>query len=147
MICYLDIYFLTYSIILHGWLSVSGGGDNKLYYFYTILWKSLSFYEAEFDIFWLGWCHFAVNSSIIFLIFVNRYSQNRHGTRCAAQVAAEANNSFCIVGVAYNARIGGLTQSFSHVLVLYKKQIFTKHMSEIMQTVRSITKQNHLKQL
>jgi len=36
------------------------------------------------------------------------YSQNRHGTRCAAQVAAEANNSFCIVGVAYNARIGGI---------------------------------------
>lgn len=32
---------------------------------------------------------------------------SRHGTRCAGEVAAAANNSQCIVGVAYNARIGG----------------------------------------
>lgn len=31
----------------------------------------------------------------------------RHGTRCAGEVAAVANNSYCIVGIAYNARIGG----------------------------------------
>jgi len=31
----------------------------------------------------------------------------RHGTRCAGVAAAEANNSICIVGVAFNARIGG----------------------------------------
>lgn len=31
----------------------------------------------------------------------------RHGTRCAGEVAAAANNSHCIVGIAYNARIGG----------------------------------------
>ncbi|KAL1228170.1 Endoprotease bli-4 [Trichinella spiralis] len=31
---------------------------------------------------------------------------NRHGTRCAGEVAAVAGNSFCGVGVAYNARIG-----------------------------------------
>jgi hypothetical protein len=31
----------------------------------------------------------------------------RHGTRCAGEVAAKANNSMCIVGVAYNAKIGG----------------------------------------
>eukprot|EP00794_Sanderia_malayensis_P013701 gene13701-biopygen10999 len=31
-----------------------------------------------------------------------------HGTRCAGEVAAEANNSKCGVGVAYNARIGGV---------------------------------------
>lgn len=31
----------------------------------------------------------------------------RHGTRCAGEVAASANNSYCIVGVAYNAKIGG----------------------------------------
>ncbi|KAG8145142.1 hypothetical protein E2320_013513, partial [Naja naja] len=31
----------------------------------------------------------------------------RHGTRCAGEVAASANNSNCIVGIAYNARIGG----------------------------------------
>lgn len=31
-----------------------------------------------------------------------------HGTYCAAVIAAEANNSFCGVGVAFNARIGGV---------------------------------------
>ena len=31
----------------------------------------------------------------------------RHGTRCAGEVAAAANNSHCVVGIAYNARIGG----------------------------------------
>uniref|UniRef100_A0A3P8ZH76 P/Homo B domain-containing protein n=1 Tax=Esox lucius TaxID=8010 RepID=A0A3P8ZH76_ESOLU len=38
-----------------------------------------------------------------------RYTQrneNRHGTRCAGEVAAAANNDVCGVGVAYNARIG-----------------------------------------
>ena len=33
---------------------------------------------------------------------------NRHGTRCAGQVAATPNNSLCIVGIAYNAQIGGI---------------------------------------
>lgn len=33
--------------------------------------------------------------------------ENRHGTRCAGEVAAISNNSLCIVGIAYNARIGG----------------------------------------
>uniref|UniRef100_A0A6Q2XX90 P/Homo B domain-containing protein n=1 Tax=Esox lucius TaxID=8010 RepID=A0A6Q2XX90_ESOLU len=40
-----------------------------------------------------------------------RYTQrneNRHGTRCAGEVAAAANNDVCGVGVAYNARIGGV---------------------------------------
>lgn len=32
----------------------------------------------------------------------------RHGTRCAGEVAAQANNSKCIVGAAYDAKIGGL---------------------------------------
>ncbi|GAU98109.1 hypothetical protein RvY_09294-2 [Ramazzottius varieornatus] len=32
---------------------------------------------------------------------------NRHGTRCAGEVAAQANNSNCVVGIAFNARIGG----------------------------------------
>uniref|UniRef100_A0A3B5KST8 Proprotein convertase subtilisin/kexin type 5 n=1 Tax=Xiphophorus couchianus TaxID=32473 RepID=A0A3B5KST8_9TELE len=34
-------------------------------------------------------------------------NENKHGTRCAGEVAAAANNSHCIVGIAYNARIGG----------------------------------------
>ncbi|XP_074174248.1 furin isoform X3 [Rhinolophus sinicus] len=40
-----------------------------------------------------------------------RYTQmndNRHGTRCAGEVAAVANNGVCGVGVAYNAHIGGV---------------------------------------
>ncbi|XP_073762993.1 furin (paired basic amino acid cleaving enzyme) a isoform X1 [Danio rerio] len=40
-----------------------------------------------------------------------RYTQlndNRHGTRCAGEVAAVADNDICGVGVAYNARIGGV---------------------------------------
>ncbi|XP_025148541.2 proprotein convertase subtilisin/kexin type 4 isoform X7 [Bubalus bubalis] len=34
--------------------------------------------------------------------------ENRHGTRCAGEVAAMANNRFCGAGVAYNTRIGGV---------------------------------------
>ncbi|XP_045398816.1 proprotein convertase subtilisin/kexin type 4 isoform X15 [Lemur catta] len=34
--------------------------------------------------------------------------ENRHGTRCAGEVAAIANNGFCGAGVAFNARIGGV---------------------------------------
>ncbi|GFS78582.1 furin-like protease 2 [Nephila pilipes] len=33
---------------------------------------------------------------------------NKHGTRCAGEVAAVANNEFCGVGVAYNSSIGGV---------------------------------------
>ncbi|XP_006901390.1 PREDICTED: proprotein convertase subtilisin/kexin type 6 isoform X2 [Elephantulus edwardii] len=35
-------------------------------------------------------------------------NENKHGTRCAGEVAATANNSYCIVGIAYNAKIGGI---------------------------------------
>lgn len=33
---------------------------------------------------------------------------NRHGTRCAGEVAANAENSVCAVGVAYHSRVGGV---------------------------------------
>ncbi|XP_066931193.1 furin-like [Clytia hemisphaerica] len=33
---------------------------------------------------------------------------NKHGTRCAGQIAGSANNSVCGIGVAYNAKIGGI---------------------------------------
>lgn len=32
----------------------------------------------------------------------------RHGTRCAGEIAAVADNKICSVGVAYNSRIGGI---------------------------------------
>lgn len=41
----------------------------------------------------------------MFLIF---YYFSRHGTRCAGEVAAAANNSVCGLGIAYKARIGGV---------------------------------------
>lgn len=48
---------------------------------------------------------------------------NKHGTRCAGEVAAVAFNSYCGVGVAYNASIGGLyfaillNQNLMHVFL------------------------------
>lgn len=35
-------------------------------------------------------------------------NENKHGTRCAGEVAAQANNTKCGVGIAYNAKIGGV---------------------------------------
>uniref|UniRef100_A0A9J7ZQE4 Proprotein convertase subtilisin/kexin type 7 n=1 Tax=Cyprinus carpio carpio TaxID=630221 RepID=A0A9J7ZQE4_CYPCA len=35
------------------------------------------------------------------------HSDNHHGTRCAGEIAAVSNNSFCAVGVAYGARVAG----------------------------------------
>lgn len=32
---------------------------------------------------------------------------NYHGTRCAGEIAAVPNNSFCAVGVAYGSRVAG----------------------------------------
>lgn len=32
---------------------------------------------------------------------------NKHGTRCAGEVAAVAYNQICGIGVAFNASIGG----------------------------------------
>lgn len=35
-------------------------------------------------------------------------NENKHGTRCAGEIAAKHNNSFCGVGVAFHSRIGGI---------------------------------------
>lgn len=51
---------------------------------------------------------------------------NKHGTRCAGEVAAIAFNNYCGVGVAYNASIGGkifdiyLLSMVLHVKYRYK---------------------------
>ena len=42
----------------------------------------------------------------ILKIFKNKLK--RHGTRCAGEVAAAANNSICSVGVAFNSGVGGI---------------------------------------
>lgn len=41
----------------------------------------------------------------------------RHGTRCAGEVAATANNSHCIVGIAFNARIGGKCNYYFKIIL------------------------------
>ena len=33
---------------------------------------------------------------------------NRHGTRCAGEIAAVPDNNICTIGVAYNSRVGGV---------------------------------------
>ncbi|KAK3925028.1 Neuroendocrine convertase 1, partial [Frankliniella fusca] len=38
----------------------------------------------------------------------DRTTSNAHGTRCAGEIAMKANNRKCGVGVAFNARIGGI---------------------------------------
>lgn len=38
----------------------------------------------------------------------DEYDSNNHGTRCAGEIAMVANNEKCGVGVAYNAKIGGI---------------------------------------
>lgn len=39
------------------------------------------------------------------------YLTHSHGTRCAGEVAAIANNSICGSGVAYSAHVGGMVTS------------------------------------
>ncbi|PIK52927.1 hypothetical protein BSL78_10176, partial [Apostichopus japonicus] len=39
---------------------------------------------------------------------IEKGAENAHGTRCAGEVAATANNSICGVGIAYEAGIGGM---------------------------------------
>ncbi|XP_078493501.1 proprotein convertase subtilisin/kexin type 4-like isoform X1 [Ciona intestinalis] len=39
---------------------------------------------------------------------LNPTNENRHGTRCAGEVAAVANNGVCAIGIAFNAKIGGV---------------------------------------
>ena len=46
-----------------------------------------------------------------------------HGTRCAGEIAAIANNSICGVGVAYNSKIGGLF-SFAVIVVVVVVMMF-----------------------
>lgn len=48
-------------------------------------------------------------------------SDNHHGTRCAGEIAAVPNNSFCAVGVAYGSKVAGTVQptGLSSIVLLY----------------------------
>lgn len=41
------------------------------------------------------------------------HSDNHHGTRCAGEIAAVPNNSFCAVGVAYGSKVAGTSKGIS----------------------------------
>ena len=48
---------------------------------------------------------------LMIMMTVLRYDlidSNRHGTRCAGEVSASANNSICGVGIAFKSKIGGV---------------------------------------
>lgn len=45
---------------------------------------------------------------------------NKHGTRCAGEVAAVAYNQFCGIGVAYNASIGGKNFFFVIIIIILR---------------------------
>ena len=54
---------------------------------------------------------------------------NKHGTRCAGEVAAVANNGVCGVGIAYNASIG---QPLMRLLVRVVGLPFTLAISDLL---------------
>ena len=57
-----------------------------------------------------------------FLFFFSE--SNHHGTRCAGEIAAVAN-SYCAVGVAYNAKVSGIKfLEFSDCLILEQTKLF-----------------------
>ena len=64
-------------------------------------------YVAETQFLWVSYFDFKVCLTFCFVRY-DLFDTNRHGTRCAGQIAAVANNSFCTVGIAFNARIGGV---------------------------------------
>ena len=62
---------------------------------------------------------------------------NHHGTRCAGEIAAVPNNSFCAVGVAYGSRIAGIFKSgsvgFSHDSSLHSLPHFLSRVPPLSQ--------------
>lgn len=56
---------------------------------------------------------------------------NKHGTRCAGEVAAVAFNQYCGVGVAYNASIGGKNLDRSTPIELYSLVILSSRSVDI----------------
>jgi hypothetical protein len=52
---------------------------------------------------------------------------NKHGTRCAGEVAAIAFNQYCGIGVAYNASIGGTVIILKHKEIIEIKTSFFRY--------------------
>ncbi|KAH3838074.1 hypothetical protein DPMN_111480 [Dreissena polymorpha] len=58
-------------------------------------------------------------------------NENRHGTRCAGEVSAKANNTKCIVGVAYDSKIGGVRMLDGDVYDAVEAQSLSHNRSHI----------------
>ncbi|KAI5622037.1 proprotein convertase subtilisin/kexin type 5, partial [Silurus asotus] len=58
-------------------------------------------------------------------------NENKHGTRCAGEVAASANNSHCTVGIAYNAKIGGVRMLDGDVTDMVEARSLSLHPQHI----------------
>ncbi|XP_027586849.2 proprotein convertase subtilisin/kexin type 4 isoform X2 [Pipra filicauda] len=56
---------------------------------------------------------------------------NWHGTRCAGEVAAVANNGICGAGVAYNAKIGGVRMLDGPIIDVVEAQALSLHSQHI----------------
>lgn len=83
--------------ILSGWLIWDIlGGKSHCYDFYQ---NRNSAPRKNDDISWINARNYCPWSFL---------SLDSHGTRCAGEVAAIANNSICGTGVAYSAHVGGL---------------------------------------
>lgn len=52
------------------------------------------------------------------------HSDNHHGTRCAGEIAAVPNNSYCAVGVAYGSKVAG---TFLNVALFSKPGFIVKN--------------------
>ncbi|NWW44232.1 PCSK4 convertase, partial [Pedionomus torquatus] len=57
--------------------------------------------------------------------------ENQHGTRCAGEVAAVANNQICGAGVAYNAKIGGVRMLDGVITDVVEAQSLSLHPQHI----------------
>lgn len=56
---------------------------------------------------------------------------NAHGTRCAGEIAMQAGNRKCGVGIAYNAKIGGIRLLDGNVVDLKEAQAFLHNYQHI----------------
>ncbi|XP_025032173.1 proprotein convertase subtilisin/kexin type 4 [Python bivittatus] len=61
----------------------------------------------------------------------NTWNENRHGTRCAGEVAATASNHVCGAGIAYRAKIGGVRMLDGVVNDIVEAQSLSLHPQHI----------------
>lgn len=60
-----------------------------------------------------------MSKSVYDIINVNVLFVCRHGTRCAGEIAMQADNNKCGVGVAYNSKVGGKSFFYTYFRKLH----------------------------